>query len=321
MNPITSRHRHSKRRSPAWRAALALGFVSAALWLAACSPPEAGDLSTAAPLQPTEPTRDDEGEAPGAASPTPAPMTAATPAIVIEPEFPAPTDTPDLPGMNIPLEELAILSPGPGSQVVDPVQLAGFGGPSQFDRVQVRLYGEDGRLISKGWSYLYVMPGNAGNFYAKLPFTSPLVAEIGWLEVRSFGERYGQLRHVSSQQVMLLSTGNPRIYPAMRGAEKLTIFQPREESIVEGGSITVFGAGWVDDKRPLTVQLIDSTDSVLASVETWIDSPEPGQLGPFQTTLEYEIPYPRWARVAVFERAEGIPVIIHYASVEVWLKP
>lgn len=299
---------------------LCIGISGAAL-ISGCTgtAPEV-PLPTIQPHEPDETAVADQPESP-TASPTTGPMSASTTAIVIEPELPAPTDTPGYPPVGVPLEELSILSPGPGSQVIDPIQLGGFGGPSHLDRVQVRLYGEDGRLVTQGWSYLYVLPGNAGNFYASLPFKTSLVGERGWLEVRSFGDRYGELRHLTTQEILLLSTGNPRIFPAMRGAEKITIFHPQEEAIIEGGTVIVIGAGWVDVDRPLTIQIIDSSGDVLASSDVPVDSPGPGQLGPFQATLEYEIPYPRWARVAVFERGDAVPEIIHYSSVEVWLRP
>jgi hypothetical protein len=154
-----------------------------------------------------------------------------------------------------------------------------------------------------------------------MPFETPLVGERAWLEVRSFGDRRGELRHLTTQEIVLLSSGEPRLFTAMRGAEKVAIFYPREEAIIEGGRVAVTGAGWVDADRPLAVQLIDNSGDVLGSAEAWIDSAGPGQLGPFQASIEYEVSSPRWARVAVFERGDGVPKIIHYSSVEVWLRP
>ncbi|TFH36239.1 MAG: hypothetical protein E4G99_05425 [Anaerolineales bacterium] len=268
-------------------------------------------------------------DTPGASEPFPsdtpragiAPLTEATPAIVIEPPIPLPSATPLPASVGVPLEELALLKPGPGSLVRSPIQVEGFGGPSQNNRVQLRLYGEDGRLMSQGYTFLYSYPGRPGQFFGQVPFETPLVAETGWLEVRSFGDRYGLLRHLIKYQINLLSTGSERLYPAIRGAEKLTIFSPREEARIAGGSLQISGAGWVDAEGPLGVELINAQGQTIATTTVAIDSPGIGQLGTFNVSLSYEIATSQWVRVGVFERLGDIPGVIHYTSVQVWLMP
>jgi hypothetical protein len=250
-----------------------------------------------------------------------APFTEETPAIVIEPPIPLPTPTPLPASVGVPLDQLALLKPGPGSLVRNPIQLEGFGGPSQNNRVQLRLYGEDGRLISEGYTFLYSYPGRPGQFFGQVPFETPLVAETGWLEVRSFGDRYGLLRHLTNIQINLLSIGIEKIYPAIHGAEKLTIFNPREESRVSGGTLQLYGAGWVDADVPLSVELLDAQGQVIATTSVPLDSPGIGQLGTFGITLPYEITFGQWVRIGVYERHDDVPGVIHYTSVQVWLEP
>jgi hypothetical protein len=250
-----------------------------------------------------------------------APFTVETPAIVIEPPVPQPTATPIPASVGVPVDELALLKPGVGSLVRNPIQVEGFGGPSQNNRVQIRLYGEDGRLISQGYTFLYSYPGRPGQFFGTVPFNTPLVAETGWLEVRSFGDRYGLLRHLTKIQINLLSTGNEKIYPAIHGAEKLTIFSPREDARVSGGSIQLSGAGWVDAEVPLGVELLDAKGQVLATTSVAVDAPGIGQLGIFSIALPYEVSFGQWGRVGVFERHGDVPGVIHYTSVQVWLEP
>jgi hypothetical protein len=253
-------------------------------------------------------------------TPAQQPFTNSTQAVIIEPEHnPTPTQAP--PSVSVSLEEISILSPGPGSHVTNPIQVSGFGGPSQTDRVHVELIGEDGRVISRGYTYLYVLPGNAGQFYAEVPFVSSLVAEQAWIVVRSFGERYGELRHLTTQEIVLLSTGSPKIYPAIRGAEKISIFRPRGNSIVEGGRLLVQGAGWTDREGSFRVEIKDRLGNVLGSASAEVESGTYGQLGPFAVEVEYETPFPQWARVAVSEWSDSHPGLIHYTSVEVWLRP
>lgn len=253
--------------------------------------------------------------------PTPAPLTMATPAIVIEPPDIVPTPTAGLPPVGLPPAKIAILRPGPGSQVTSPFRVIGRGGPSFDDRVEIRLIGEDGRVITDKTTYLLVYPGNAGQFNTTLEFDIPLVAETARLEVSTKSRRDGLLDQLASRELVLLSAGSPVVYPAFDGLEKLTIFSPKDGSLVEGGIIRVQGAGWTDSDLPLTVQLIDRFGEALATREVTLDAPSRGQIGTFEAELAYQIPFAQYAHIVVFERGAVIPGVTHHSSVEVYLKP
>lgn len=254
-------------------------------------------------------------------SPTIRPLTEATPAIVIEPPEPPPTPSPIPPSIGLPDEQLSIFSPGPGSIVTSPIQVSGFGGPSQRDRVRLRLLGEDGRVLSQGYSYLLVLPGNSGRFYGQVPFDIHLVAEASRLEVAMFNLRDTQLSHLTTVDVTLITEGSALVHPALKGAEKLVLLRPRDETLVEGGTVLVQGAGWVDSDLPLTVQLIDRPGNILGSALVEMDAPGVGEVGTYAVDIPYEIPYPQWVRVAVSESSPDIPGILHYTSVLIWLRP
>ena len=251
----------------------------------------------------------------------PPPLTEATPAIIIEPSFPAPTPTNLPPSVNVPLEELSILSPGPGSMGKTPIQVNGYGGPSMNNRLEVRLIGEDGRLLSKGYTFLYSYPGTPGLFYIKTPFESPLVAERAWLEVRSFDDLFGILRHLTTVEISILTTGSDQVYPAIHGAEKLTIFRPRENAVISDGRLLVEGAGWVDKDVPLHIEIINLAGDIVGSGQVEIDAPAVGQLGTFSVEIPYQIPYQQWVRIGVYENHNEVPGLVHYTSVGVWLGP
>lgn len=273
--------------------------------------PEPGSSPLAIPI-PTEEPVDPIG---------PAPLTEATPAIIIEPSEQAASPTIGPPPFGVPMEELVFFAPGPGSFAANAVRVDGYGGPSLNNRVQLCLYGEDGRKLSEGYAWLYSYPGTPGVFYATMPYDLPLVAEMGWLQVRSFGDRYGNLKHANTISLTLLSEGSEKIYPALHGAEQLAIFAPREDGIVDGGTVRVRGAGWVDHDGPIIIQILDRSGNLLGSTETEIDSPAPGHVGAFSIDIEYQIAYPQWVRISVTEPHPVIDAPSHYTSVEVWLRP
>jgi hypothetical protein len=244
----------------------------------------------------------------------------ATPAIVIEHSglvqpTPSPTAVP------LPPAQLTIYRPGPASQVISPFQVYGRGGPSFNERVTIRLYGEDGRMINEKVTYLLVYPGRAGNFVAQMDFTTPYVAELARLEVSTQDPRYGRIAQLASVELVLLSGGIPRVHPQLDGPEKLAILGPKDGSTIGGGIVQVWGAGWAASEQPLTVELLDRNGSLLAGAPVWFDSPVIGQAGTFLIDLPYQVPFAQYARLALSEQSAGIPGILHYTSVELWLEP
>ncbi|MEJ2569883.1 MAG: hypothetical protein P8Y98_05040 [Anaerolineales bacterium] len=251
---------------------------------------------------------------------TPEPFSEMTSAIVIESPQDLETPTPLPPGVNMPLEQLAIYEPGPGSQVTSGFRINGWGGPSFDDRVLIRLLGEDGGVLSRGWRYLYVLSGNPGRFNGTIYFNIDHVAEEARLEISMQSWRDRQTTHISTVNLTLLSTGSALVHPARRGTEKLAIFSPHEGGVVSGGVALVQGAGWVDSDTPLSVDIINNRGDSLGSAQVELDAPAVGQLGTFSVEVPYQIDFQQWVHITVYEPSTGsIPGIIHLTSVEVWL--
>jgi hypothetical protein len=252
---------------------------------------------------------------------TPAPIGQSTPAVVIEPPLPVPTSTPAPASVGVPQEELAIFLPGPGSQVISPIQVQGYGGPSQNNRVELRLIGEDGRVISRGYTFLYSYPGRPGLYYGQVPFDTTSLAELAWLQVRSYGDRYGLLKHLTTMPVTLLTSGSPRTERNLHGPEKITIFRPIDETNLKGPTVRIEGAAWLDEDRPLGVEILDLRGEVLAAGEAEVQAPSIGALGTFEVELEVTLPRSQWIRIGVFERGGAAVDVVHYSSVQVWFIP
>lgn len=255
------------------------------------------------------------------ATATPPPFNLSTPAIVIEQPVTPVSPTLIPPHAVLPDAKLVLYRPGTGSHVTSPFQIFGRGGPSFNERVHLRLLGEDGRIITEHTTYLFAFPGNAGNFVANLEFEVPALAENARLEVSTDGTRNASMDQLVTVDLVLLTEGSARVHPALHGPEKLAILRPSDGSFVEGGVINVRGAGWVDSDLPIIVQLIDRNGETLARHEVRLDTAELGTLGTFELQIPYQIPYSQYVRVAVSEQHSVYDELVHYSSVEVWLKP
>lgn len=258
---------------------------------------------------------------PGEVSPTPGPLTLLTPALVVDDATATASPVPTPFSISLPLEPLYFELPGPGSHISGSLRVVGFGGPSYNDRVELRLLGSDGRVLAARSIYLSVYPGNAGRFFATLTFSIPTLAEDARLEVRTFSPADGQLGHMTSADLVLLSIGSARVLRGFQGAEKITLFEPVEGGTARGGVVRVRGAAWLSSQLPLTVQVLDRQGNVVGSKQVALDVPEPGVVGVFDVEVPYQVSYWQSGRIAVYESGDRIPGIVHYNSVSVLLLP
>ncbi|MEW6566652.1 MAG: hypothetical protein AB1449_00505 [Chloroflexota bacterium] len=297
-------------------------LLALALTLSGCSAPPLTPATPQPSPAPTDSPSSPEQAGPGPDStPTRSPLTEATPAIVLEPPAPTPTATLPASPARLPPERLAILAPGPGSQVTSPFTLSGRSGPIYLNRVRIRLIGEDGRVITQRVTYLWAPPGYSGVFTTEISFQIEAVAEAARLELSTDDLRSARLGHVTTLNLVLLSAGAPLVYPALDGPERLTILSPREGAVVSGGRVRVRGAGWTEADVPLTVQLLDRYHTVLGAAEVELVGPGVGQLGTFEVEISYRIPYAQYAWVAVAESTPDGSALIHFSSHEIWLEP
>ena len=301
---------------------LRLGLLALCSALVGCAGADSTPIRVVTPAQLPIQSATERADVPDPnAPPTPAPFNLATPAIVIEHigEAIIPTLIPS--SSVLPVAPLAIYRPGPGSHVTSPFQIVGRGGPSFDERVHIRLLGEDGRVISQQTTILFAYPGNAGNFSTRLAFDTPSVAESARLEISTDGVRWAKMDQLVSVDLVLLTEGSSRMHPVSHGPQKLAILGPRAGAVVQGGVMTVRGAGWADSDLPLQVELITLNGDVLAREEVRFDSMDPGVLGSFELEIPYEIRFSQYVRVAISEQDPDLPGLRHYSSVEVWLKP
>ena len=273
------------------------------------------------PTYPTQPTTFTTEPTQSPSTPTPTPFTELTPALIIESLQNQPTSTTTPLAIALPPAKIQVFRPGPGSQVTSPFRVSGWAGPSFNERVWIKLIGEDGRLISQRLTYLMAYPDTSGRFSIELPFDTPYVAEAARLEISTQGLRYPQMEQLTTVDLVLLTSGSPKEHAAIQGAEQLTIFSPRDNQIIQGGTLTLSGAGWTETGNPLQVELIDRAGNLLSADEVELTSSRPGELGTFEIMLSYEVTHSQYARIGIFERSDGIPGILHYSSVEIWLVP
>ena len=154
---------------------------------------------------------------------------------------PGPTYTPT----SIPLHSLGMIrfeAPGPMSRVVSPISLRMTIKIGESEKMQVDLFGEDGRLLSR--TVKKVPTSNNGVLQSvKIPFEIRATAEVGRITVTTL-DKAGRIQALNSVRVLLLSSGENEITPTSNPSEPIGVVSPIDEESVEGGVLNIRGDIW-----------------------------------------------------------------------------
>lgn len=249
-------------------------------------------------------------------------------AIALTPQ-PSPTDTPEptlsptppptFTQTNIPWHATAaiqIFSPGAMSRVVSPITLRMKIVSGESEKIQIDLYGEDGRLLSRNLKQVRTS-GKGVDQSIKIPFEIRGAAELGRVTV-STRDKAGRIQALNSVRVLLLSSGKNELNPPGDTSEPVKMFSPMLEDSASGGVLNVRADVWPFNLRPVVLELIDPTGKSLGlrilTVEN-IDSQF------FETTIPYEISEPITARLTIRQDDDRISGLFYVYSQEVLLNP
>jgi len=242
-----------------------------------------------------------------------------TPTITPEPTLtftPAPTYTPTaIPGHKISAVEF--IAPGPMSRLISPISLRMNVIVGAGKRVQIDLYGEDGRLLSRILKR-NVPQSTKGLFLtAKIPFEIETPAEVGRITVSTF-DKEGRVQSLNSVRVLLLSSGENEITPVGNPSEPVDVVNLSDAESVSGGVLNVRGDVWPFNLQPVIFELVDTNGRSIGLRILTVDTIEPRL---FDTTVPYKISEPVSARLIIRQDDDRIPGLFYLYSQEVLLNP
>ena len=245
---------------------------------------------------------------------TPRPSPTDTPEPTLTPS-PAPTFT----QTNVPWHKPAAIqihAPGPMSKVVSPIILRMNIVSGGSEKVQIDLYGEDGRLLSRNLKQVRTS-GEGVDQSIKIPFEIRAAAELGRITV-STKDKAGRLQALNSVRVLLLSSGNNEINPPGDLSEPVGVFSPLLKESASGGVLNVRADVWPFNLQPVILELMDTTGKSLGLRILTVEQINP-QL--FETTIPYEVTEPILARLTIRQDDDRIAGLFYVYSQEVLLNP
>jgi hypothetical protein len=231
----------------------------------------------------------------------------------------SPTPRPTFTQTTIPGHEPAaiqIFAPGPMSKVVSPITLRMHIIAGNSGKVQIDLYGEDGRLLTRNLKS--VQPGGKGvDQQIKIPFEIPTAAEVGRITISTL-DKAGRIQSLNSVRVLLLSSGDNEITPPGDPSEPVGVFSPLAEESVSGGVLNVKGDVWPFNLNPLIFELVGPDKKSMGLRIVTVDHLNP-QL--FDTTIPYRVFVPTLARLTIRQDDDRMDGLFYVYSQEVLLNP
>lgn len=292
-------------------------FVLAALALTGCDLP--GRVSAPTPYPPDYiPTVvyltavSIDGATRSAATPTVVPSETNT----LMPPTLAPSATPTT-GPRVPDAAIQMRAPGPMSRIISPlnVQLLAFAGASK--RVEIALFGEDGRLL--GRALVAVRGSPAGDGIAiKMPFEIRAVGENGYVQVSTKDAR-GRIQALITVPVLLLSSGESQVNPAGNTVyERVALAGLLPEAEVAGGVLQLVGQVLPSNPNPFIIELISEAGDTLSLRVVNVSGTD---WQPVDTTLPYRVTRTTNARLFIRQAGDLLEDDIYVFSQAVTLNP
>ena len=228
---------------------------------------------------------------------------------------PLPTNTPTaIPGHA--LGAVQFISPGPMSKLVSPIQFRANVISGESQKVQVELYGEDGRLLSR--TLRKVLNTTEGAFISfKIPFETRAAAELGRITVSTL-DNAGRVQALNSVRIFLLSTGVNEINPPGNPSEPVEVVSPVGKEAVSGGVLNVKGDMWPFSLQPVIFELLSPEGKSLGLRILTLNNMDP-QI--FQTTIPYKVNEPVSARLTIRQDDDRMSGFFYVYSQVVLLNP
>lgn len=182
--------------------------------------------------------------------------------------------------------------------------------------MQLDLYGEDGRLLTR--NVKKIPPGGKGvDQQIKIPFEIRAAAEVGRITISTL-DKAGRLQSLNSVRILLLSSGTNEITPPGNPSEPVGVFSPLSEESVSGGVLSARGDVWPFNLNPVIFELIAPDGKSIGLRIVTVENLNP-QL--FETTIPYKVSVPTLARLTIRQDDDRINGLFYVYSQEVLLNP
>lgn len=244
---------------------------------------------------------------------SPVPLTFDPTYLIFDTETPTPTLDPDL-------FLLRIVSPGPMSKVISPVELVLHIAPEYTGITRIELIGEDGAVIYAKVLRTYSNLGYYTRLTQKIDYEIRGAAEIARLQISTFDSN-GGIQALSSVRLLLQDVGENQFFQMSEVIrDRLSLRFPVDGDLVTGGVLSVQGEFQPMNNLPLVLELTDADGSVLGSRLIQLSASD-GTYQRFMTDIPYQVQKKTQARLVIHQSDDRIDGLSYLFSRKLFLAP
>jgi len=197
-----------------------------------------------------------------------------------------PTNTPT-PTLDPSLILLRIVSPGPMSKVVSPIEFIVHVAPDYAGTTRIELIGEDGVVLYRKIFKTYSNIGYYTRVDEKIQYEIKGAAEIARLQISTLDGK-GRIQAFNSVRLLLQAVGENEFAPPYAVQDRIILRDPHRNDQISGGNLPVVGAIQPADDLPIVLELIDDQGNVLGSRLLQL-GPADGKYQQFSAIVPYTV--------------------------------
>ncbi len=200
--------------------------------------------------------------------------------------FNLPSETPT-PTLDPSLILLRIVSPGPMSKVVSPIDFLVHVAPYYTGATRILLVGEDGAELYRKEFKTYSNIGYFTRVEEKVQFQVFGAAEIGRLQI-STSDDQGRILAFNSVRLLLQSVGDNQFLPPYPVQDRALIRFPLRDDQITGGQLEVRGEYKPANTLPAVLEILGPSGEVLGSTNLQFNA-NTGDYQQFDTVIPYTV--------------------------------
>jgi hypothetical protein len=212
---------------------------------------------------------------------------------------------------------IMITAPGPMSRVISPITLKMDIITGKSKTVQVDLFGEDGRLLTRILKRNVPTSTQGVLQTITIPFEIGAAAELGRISV-STQDEFERVQSLNSVRVVLLSSGVNEITTPGNPSEPVGVFSPGLKDSASGGVLTVRADVWPFNLEQIILELVDTQGRPLGARVIAVETIHPQLV---ETTIPYRVSEPVPARLIIRQDDDRIDGLFYLYSQEILLNP
>ena len=253
-------------------------------------------------------------------TPTPAPLTPSPTSPWRRTWTPSPTPTLTLtPTLDVTTRiQLRIVSPGPLSKVISPIQFVAHVDPNYAGLTRVELIGEDGRELYRKVFRTYSNVGYFTRVDEKVTFELKGAAEMARLQISTYDAK-GNMLAYNSVRLMLFSAGENQFNPPYPAQDRVGLRLKREAEIT-GGTLNFQGEINPINDTPLIIELFDEQGRIVGSRLLQL-APADGKFQIFTASIPYQVTERIPVRLVLRQSDDRISGLAYLYSLPIFLSP